>query len=355
MKGHPFRRMFQLSPLRLVALGFAVVASGAAIGAVQDSATATAPAVKGPRHTGLIVPSWEPEGYESPELATTLDTIKALGLQRVTFISTWYQATLTSSTFARSEATPTDSALRTAIAAARSRGLRVALKPHVDLPDDSWRGDIKPADRAAWFANYQSFVNTYAELAQETGATTFIVGTELASLSTDPRWTLIISDVRSRFSGTLTYAANWDEAPQIRFWNLLDEIGIDAYYPLTANQQGTTSVNELRNGWKTPKQQLAKLATRWKKPVRFTEVGYTRHRGTTATPWDFTLQSPARSAEQAAAYEALFQAMRSESWFLGPDFWATDPPAEEHDELGYSPLGHPAQSRLAAGAATLAR
>ncbi len=318
-----------------------------------SSATSKAPVVLGPRSTGLTIPSWEADGYRSPELPLILDKVKALGLRRVTFIVTWYQSSLSDSAFGPSDVTPTDDALRVAISEARTRGLAVALKPHIDLPDDTWRGDIRPSDPGLWFGTYQEFIIRYASLAQTAGVSTFIVGTELAGVSKDSRWRTMIAAARTNFSGKLTYAANWDEADQIRFWGQLDEIGIDAYYPLTELTDGSASAVQLKAGWKAPKQSLKRLATKWGKPVRFTEVGYTRHRGTASAPWDFAMDTPEASAEQAVAYQALFEAMRTERWFAGPDFWATDPPSEEHDELGYSPLGHLAEARLAAGAASL--
>ncbi len=344
--------------IRRLALPIArVLIVGSLMGAVRFSADPSGPArtpvVVGTRSTGLIIPSWEALGYQSREVATILDRMKSLGLQRVTFIVTWYQASRSDSSFGPMDATPTDASLRSAISQARSRGLAVALKPHIDLPDDTWRGDIVPEDRDAWFAAYRSFIARYTELAHTAGASTFVVGTELAGISTDPRWRTVIATVRAKFAGTLTYAANWDEFPQITFWDLLDEIGIDAYYPLTSRADGTASVAQLTDAWKAPKQSLRALAARWAKPVRFTEVGYTRHRGTTAAPWDFALATSEASEEQAKAYKAVFDALKGERWFAGPDFWAADPPAEEHDLLGYSPLGHPAETRLAAGAALL--
>ena len=49
-------------------------------------------------------------------------------------------------------------------AAARARGLKVALKPHVDFTNDAahWRGEIGPAfgptEWTAWFASYSAYM-----------------------------------------------------------------------------------------------------------------------------------------------------------------------------------------------------
>ena len=52
----------------------------------------------------------------------------------------------------------------------------------------------------------------------------------------EENWRSIIEAVRAIFTkpDSLTYAANWGEEERaIRWWDALDYIGIDAYYPLT--------------------------------------------------------------------------------------------------------------------------
>lgn len=47
------------------------------------------------------------------------------------------------------------------------------------------------------------------------------------------RWPPLIAAVRRRFTGPLTYAANWDPGYKaVPFWSLLDYVGIDEYHPL---------------------------------------------------------------------------------------------------------------------------
>ena len=47
--------------------------------------------------------------------------------------------------------------------------MEVMLKPHVDVIDGTFRGEIEPADRAAWFASYGSMIDHYADLAERGG------------------------------------------------------------------------------------------------------------------------------------------------------------------------------------------
>ena len=81
--------------------------------------------------------------------------------------------------------TPRDVGLRDAAAAARSLGLEVTIKPHVDVLDGTFRGEIAPASPFEWFASYRRMLTHYAALAEEVGASVLVIGTEFASLSAD--------------------------------------------------------------------------------------------------------------------------------------------------------------------------
>ena len=107
----------------------------------------------------------------------------------ISLIVTGYQETPWSTTIdATSPSTPTDAELIHVINLAHKLGLKVMLKPHLDLrneiENDWWRGEIGPdftseAQWAAWFASYRDFIEHYAQLAQTYGADQFCVGTEL--------------------------------------------------------------------------------------------------------------------------------------------------------------------------------
>lgn len=48
----------------------------------------------------------------------------------------------------------------------------------------------------------------------------------------------LIRQIRRVYHGPLTYAANWSgEYKQIRFWDALDYVGIQAYFPLRHGRQ----------------------------------------------------------------------------------------------------------------------
>jgi hypothetical protein len=46
----------------------------------------------------------------------------------------------------------------------------VVIKPHIDIRDGPFRGDIAPASRSRWSHAYRLMLRHYAELTQQEGA-----------------------------------------------------------------------------------------------------------------------------------------------------------------------------------------
>ncbi len=182
--------------------------------------------------------------FASPAFEQTLVNLKADNANYVNLVIPIYQSNLYSNDIGPGDNTPTDATIATAIDTAHSLGLKVSLKPHMESRGGEWRAYINPTDRVAWFANYTAYIKRYAIIAETHHAEQLIVGTELIALSSDnfnvqntSSWRDLIAQVRTVYSGSLAYAANWgtglaDEKNRITFWDALDIVGIDAYYPL---------------------------------------------------------------------------------------------------------------------------
>src|SRR5436309_9033357 len=175
---------------------------------------------------GVNFNTYRPNAYAMPGTQTSLQRVASDGNDSVEIVSTWYMQDASSNTIAPDPtSTPTDYSILQAMQTARSLGLGVVLKPHVNSSDGRWRGFIHPSDPSAWFASYRSFIDHYADLAQQGGAEMLVIGDELKSMSGSAyasQWNSIIKDIRRRFSGKLTYAANYDEYQNVSFWSSLD-------------------------------------------------------------------------------------------------------------------------------------
>lgn len=190
--------------------------------------------------------------------------------------------------------TPSDAAVRAAIADLKARGLGVTLYPMLlmDIPADNamgqpaypWRGRIAPvADAAAEVAafvggtgdwGYRRFVRHYATLAEEAGADALVLGSELVGLTAAraaggfPFVTALVTIAAEAKalapSVDLTYAADWSEyhgfqppdAPGDKWFHLdplwaspdIAAVGIDNYMPITDWRDGEDGPDAAADG-----------------------------------------------------------------------------------------------------------
>lgn len=311
----------------------------------RTSASAPRRAAISAEQRGFALPSWNTGDYDSPDAPAYIRAIAATGARWVQLTPTWYQRTAQDDAMHRTGETASDDSLRRIIQKAHAAGLKVLVKPHIDLPGDQDRATIRPAHRDLWFRAYGDFASHYAELAAQEKAEEFVVGTELAGVSRDRQgWGQVIRKVRGRFGGPLTYAANYDEYQQVPFWDLLDLVGIDAYWPLA--DKPTTDQAALARAWSPIAAQLKDFAKRLNRKVLFTEAGYVSQRGTTTEPYSWTVSIAAAGAEQAAAYQALLAGFSGKDWWAGVFWWMWDDwpgSGDTPQNLAYTPHGKPAE------------
>ena len=211
-------------------------------------------------------------------------------------------------------------------------GMKIMLKPHIWLQkteNGKWRSDIKmetEQDWNTWFENYNQTILKYAKLAEDLQIEQFCIGTELETTVYEKpdQWTALIKQVKANYKGKLTYAANWDnEYKEVPFWEELDYIGIQAYFPISTKDDPTLS--ELENYWGKHAEQIALVSSKFKKPILFTELGYKSILGTSKKPWEWngmnSLYSKVSKEEQLLCYEAFFNTIWKEPWFHGIHIW----------------------------------
>lgn len=260
--------------------------------------------------------------------------------------------------------TPSLTALAAAVRRAHALGFTVLIRPQIDVgskPSEVTQRDLidkGDADRPAWFNSYKAMLSRYARVARDTHAEGLVVGAGLSGMTNDETdrnyWRDIITQVRSGalmgdgkgYKGELTYAAQWDSVVQDAqtptdkpfFWDLLDSISIDAYFPVSdGSAGGNPSVEALETGWTTtpfgglpmtPVAIVKALHAKYDKPVRFT-LGYLSQTGTAAFPeksaYD-NMQSGGKTARapQSRAVEAAFDVwapIAAEGWFKGISWW----------------------------------
>jgi hypothetical protein len=234
-----------------------------------------------------------------------------------------------------------------AIDQAHQFGLKVMLVPHLWVESGEWRALIDPGDDAAWRTyaeSYQYFVEQWARVSEKHHVDLFSVGVEQRTWVTGkhaPLYQAMIHEVRKVYHGPITYSANWDDVETTHILGELDVIGINAFYPL-AEKEGASLAQLLQGGEKIAAK-VRELSETWKKPVLFTEIGYTTRKDPAVRPWEWPDSMKNVTVDQyaqAQAYLALLAPMLEEPNFFGFFVWRlyADPSdTSQEAEWGFSP------------------
>jgi len=247
-------------------------------------------------------------------------------------INAWfYQDNIHSTEMYKSEKTPSDESLVNVINDAHKRGINVFLKVNLDSNDGKYRGLIQPDNVDLWFSNYQAMMAGYAKIAQDTHVELFSVGCEFNYLSDGDfreHWITVIDAIKAEYSGKLIYSANWDEYKNVCFWDQMDFIGIDAYFPL--NKHNDASRQDIFDNWtdsdanyhegKNWFQEINEFRQQQSKSVIFTEIGYSSANGAADTPWSNTLTEHNETL-QANCVAGTIDFWSQFDWFQGLFLW----------------------------------
>lgn len=297
-------------------------------------------------------------GYGTETSAVLLDELVRLGATWVSitpFGRIWSLRSTHISADFEAGRSDNEAAITRMVAQAHARGLRVLMIPHLWVETTGWRGEIDPGSDEGWAAyqrSYQRFVGGWARVAARADVDAFSIGVECKSWSGrfPAFWSGLIRELRALFPGLLTYSANWDEAEHVLFWEQLDLIGINAFYPLA--QRSGAPYSAYLEGAKRARDAVRKLAFLHERPVWFAEVGYTTRRDAAVEPWlwpDEMANVTYDEDEQARALAAILETFAPEPWFAGLFIWryyADLDDVSQEDAWGFSPHGKRSEQLL---------
>jgi len=236
---------------------------------------------------------------------------------------------------------------------AKQHKLKILLKPHVWVRGQGWTGEFKLENEEEWLIwekSYEKYILNYAAIADSLDVDAFCIGLEFKhAVQERPEfWRNLINKARESYQGRITYAANWDNFENIPFWDEIDFIGINAYFPLS--QKDTPEVRELLTAWIDKKQSLLELSKRYKKPIVFTEFGYRSIDKAAGNQWELQhhrrFNGQPNFEVQERAYAALFSTFWNEPWFKGGFLWKWYPDQQRNldgQNSDYTPQKKPAE------------
>ncbi len=233
----------------------------------------------------------------------------------------------------------------------QKNNIKVMVKPQIWV----WRGDftgnieMKTEDDWKKFEeSYSRYILDYAKLSEELNVGIYCIGTELNKFvgNRPDFWNELIGDVKSVYKGKLTYAENWDSYVNVPFWDQLDFIGVDAYFPLSDEKQ--PSEEALIEGWKPHKIKMQLFSKKLNKQVLFTEYGYRSIDYSAKEPWNSSRENDQVNLEaQTVALKVLYEQFWNEDWFEGGFLWKWH---HDHEKGGgmnnsrFTPQNKPAEA-----------
>jgi hypothetical protein len=314
--------VFRLAPAILVAAALAMLA-----GAPERPARSGQPIVRG------MTVSCQTWGWEwgSDGMLEAMDELQAIGVNWIAIHP--YAGIRGDGRVVMPERWSRDHGFLTRpIAEAHARGMKIMIKPHLAYWGSpfSWRGDIAFETDEQWrrfFETYEAWIAKVAEICADADA--FVVGTELdRTIHHEAAWRRIIRAVDERTDAPLTYSANWSDYERVPFWDALDCIGIQAYFPLTEHEE-MPEPDELAAAWRRLLARLEAYAARHDRDLVLGELGYDRTVFAAVRPWEGRRGRDREGAEETqrrcldAALAALPRGRRVVGaflwkWFAGP-------------------------------------
>lgn len=266
-------------------------------------------------------------GYMSKESKESLRSLKETGVQAISLTPFGYASTATEPkvNFVLEENwDETLGGLFKASDDAHALDMHVMMKPHIWISSGVWCGEIEMksgVDKKSWADDYSQFVTYHGLIAELAGMESFCIGIEMPKMSRDREmWIRIIAFARAAFSGYMTYGGNWfDEYEHIPFWDQLDFIGVQAYFPL-ANSEAVPAEDIKRKADEVA-QGLRQFSEKWKKPIVFTEVGFPSISSGLIQPHEEKWMAETSEKTQALGYRTILESFGDTSWFRGNFWW----------------------------------
>ncbi len=294
---------------------------------------------------------------DMPLYLEAVDHIAAMGANSVIVVTPMFQENIHAHEIRfLPEKCPTASQLEAILRRAKRHGMHTTLLPIVLLEesgDKEWRGVIAPDDWDKWWASYDSLIDHFLDITERVPVDLLGIGSELNSTEDQlERWQSSIDRVRARFTGQITYSANWDRFDKVKLWQMVDVMSVSSYFEIGRRLDNgiDPSPDNLAAAWKPDMEKLLATAARNDIPLLLTEVGYPSLPWAARYPWNYVPADGVKTDHdaQAICFMGFFQAWlpelrKPDSRAAGFYIYAWDPYHHgQESDTGYGFHGKPA-------------
>lgn len=226
---------------------------------------------------------------------------------------------------------------------AHGLGLKVILKPMVNITTGHWRAHINFFDHdvpcepkwSEWFSSYTAFIRHYGKMAEKTESEMFVIGCELVNADRrEKEWRTLIKEVREVYNGPITYNCDKYQEGNITWWDAVDVISSSGYYPVDKID------DELAR--------IEKVVQKEGKPFFFCEAGCASRVGAKWLPNNWELQGEPSLEEQKVWYEAFLYGVSKFSFVEGMALWDWKarlyPIEKATEDMDYALYGKPSET-----------
>lgn len=213
-----------------------------------------------------------------------------------------------------------------------NKGLKVILKPMVDVLNGTWRAHISFFDVdvpteptwSDWFKSYTDYQLRFAQIAAKMNVAIFIVGCEMVQADRrENEWRTLIDNVRKIYSGPITYNADKYQEGRVKWWDACDIISSSGYYPL--------------DNWEEQLHRIEKVVKHFKKPFFFAETGCMNVNGAVHRPNKWNETGSRSDHDQALFYLSMFEVCDKFEFVQGYGIWEWPASLKLAKKVGYCP------------------
>ena len=289
--------------------------------------------------SGMVYIQWGQDGYGhcNTQWQKGLDDVHTqTGARWLELPITFNQDSQTTTHITPLPTTPSAKSFQEGVVTAHAMGYHVFVVPLIGISNGTgrWSGSIhftNKVEEQQWFDNYWQVFRPYVVAAARGGADQLAIGTEdewLERNAPASMWSHFITQVRSIFTGTLTYDMNWSSLTKpIPAWIAdpnISMVGISEYISLT-NSRNNTNIKNIASLWRSRvKGVIDTFAAQLKKPVFLSEIGYRNSTDALYNPWEKITAFPRSQQQQAAACDAALVNILTDPYIHGTYFWAWD-------------------------------
>ncbi len=215
----------------------------------------------------------------------------------------------------------------------KNTNINIILEPYPWIDDGKlYETEWMPSDIDEFFYNWKHKVLNVLinDICNNYDINVINIASNLVNIeSYQDYWVEVVSFVRERYDGLVTYRTNWwykdfDEKLNNKVFGEIDFISVAAYFELTNKKYATTSYiaesissTTINDRNQNIELEIRQLYDKWKKPIFFGELGFPKRLGASMKPYDPYFTYIPSYLQQINCFKAYKRVFKDKDYILG--------------------------------------